>query len=33
MAKNDPFKDDEEYWNSSEKHAFNFEQNAEVIIN
>lgn len=32
MSKNDPQKDDEEFWNSSEKHAFSFDQNNEVEI-
>ncbi|KAF7993157.1 hypothetical protein HCN44_005938 [Aphidius gifuensis] len=30
MSKNDIQKDDEDYWNSSEKHAFSFDQNNEV---
>ncbi|XP_063976175.1 spermatogenesis-defective protein 39 homolog [Diachasmimorpha longicaudata] len=30
MSKNDPSKDDEEYWNSSEKHSFSFDQNTEI---
>lgn len=30
MSKNDIQKDDEDYWNSSEKHAFSFDQNNET---
>lgn len=30
MAKFDLTKDDEDYWNSSEKHSFSFDQNTEV---
>ncbi|KAK0088890.1 hypothetical protein PV325_010341 [Microctonus aethiopoides] len=30
MAKFDLIKDDEDYWNSSEKHSFSFDQNTEV---
>ncbi|XP_011310891.1 spermatogenesis-defective protein 39 homolog [Fopius arisanus] len=30
MSKADASKDDEEYWNSSEKHSFSFDQNTEV---
>ena len=26
-------KDDEDYWNSSDKHSFSFDQNTEVTMN
>lgn len=32
MSKNES-KDDEDYWNSSEKHSFSFDATSEVRIN